>query len=154
MSDLVDFETAFSHIQKLLDRRQSTTSFYLSVNTVVLAVIGLLLKDAQLTGVWWAVSILALLGEGVLVCWIWRSLLYQYETLLDWWYTRLRELEAADPESAKLITREYEDLYVQTKEVGSARQQIGMTERELILNTIFIALYGAFAIGILLTWII
>ena len=154
MSDLVDFETAFSHIQKLLDRRQSTTSFYLSVNTVVLAVIGLLLKDAQLTGVWWAVSILALLGAGVLVCWIWRSLLYQYETLLDWWYTRLRELEAADPESAKLITREYEDLYVQTKEVGSARQQIGMTERELILNTIFIALYGAFAIGILLTWII
>ena len=39
-----EFQLAFSHVEKLIDRRQSTTSFYLSVNTGILAVIGLLVN--------------------------------------------------------------------------------------------------------------
>jgi hypothetical protein len=78
------FQLVLTHVEKLLDRRQSTTSFYLSVNTGILAAIGLLAKDAQLQEDWLTVSILLLLIAGLIVCWIWRSLLRQYEILLDW----------------------------------------------------------------------
>jgi hypothetical protein len=143
---LDEFQLTLAHIEKLLDRRQSTTSFYLSINTGILAVVGLLLQDSLSRG-WLAGSILLLLCAGFIVCWIWRSLLRQYEILLKWWYARLRELEAAMPDSAKLVTREYQDLYVAAKD-RKPSEQIGMTKRELALNWVFAGLYVAFAVGI------
>ena len=77
----------------------------------------------------------------------------QYEILLDWWYARLRELEASIPDSARLITREYEDLYVAAKDRKPAKR-IGMTKRELALNWIFTGLYTAFAAGIVLSLLV
>jgi hypothetical protein len=145
-----EFRLVFTHVEKLLDRRQSTTSFYLSVNTGIFAIIGLLLKDSRLAGNWLAGSILLLLCAGFIACWIWRSLLRQYEILLDWWYARLRELEASMPDSARLVTREYQDLYVAARD-RKPSQRIGMTKRELALNWIFTALYGAFVIGVALS---
>ena len=144
------FNFAFSHTEKLLDRRQSTTSFYFSVNTAILAVIGLLIKDSDLTGWWRIVSLLLLLIAGLIACWIWRSLLRQYEILLDWWYARLRELEEDLPDSAKLVTREYQELYLEAKDKPIA-QKIGMTNREIILNWVFTSLYFTFAVGIVLS---
>jgi hypothetical protein len=79
-----ELQLAFEHVETLLDRRQANTSFYLSVSTGILAVIGLLLKDSTLPGEWLAASILPLLGSGLFACGIWRSLLHQYETLLEW----------------------------------------------------------------------
>lgn len=144
------FKTTFTHTEKLLDRRQTTTSFYFSVNTAILAVIGLLIKDADLTGWWRIVSLLLLLIAGLIACWIWRSLLRQYEILLDWWYARLRELEEDLPDSAKLVTREYQELYLEAKDKPIA-QKIGMTNREIILNWVFTSLYFTFAIGIVVS---
>jgi hypothetical protein len=141
---------ALDNVQRLLDRRQSTTSFYLSVNTGILAVIGLLVKDAQMQAPWLVVSIVLLLIAGLIACWIWRSLLYQYEILLDWWYARLRELEESLPEPARLVTREYQDLYL-TASTRSPMRRLGMTRRELALNAVFMVLYGLFAVGLLVT---
>ena len=143
-------ESASDHIKTLLDRRQSTTSFYLSVNTGILAVIGLLVKDAQMQAPWLVVSIVLLLIAGLIACWIWRSLLHQYEILLDWWYARLRELEEGLPEAERLVTREYRELYL-TAAKRPPMQRLGMTQRELALNAIFMALYVLFAAGLLLS---
>jgi hypothetical protein len=62
-------------------------------------------------------------------------------------------LEADMPDSAQLVTREYEDLYVAAKE-KSPSEQIGMTERELALNWVFTVLYVAFAAGIIINLLI
>jgi hypothetical protein len=142
--------TISDHIQTLLDRRQSTTTFYLSVNTAILAVIGLLVKDAQLQVTWLLVSIILLLIAGLIACWLWRSLLHQYEILLNWWYARLREIEEELPEADRLVTREYQDLYL-TADERPFMQQVGMTQRELALNAVFMALYGLFALGLMVT---
>lgn len=147
MTAFEEFQFAFDHVENLLDRRQSMTSFYLSVNTGIFAVIGLLIKDAPLAAEWLTGAILLLLIAGFIACWIWRSLLRQYEILLDWWYTRLRELEESMPDSARLVTREYEDLYLP----GEERKSVGMTGRELALNWVFTSLYLAFAAGIMVT---
>jgi len=146
MPSLEEYKLAATHVDKLLDRRQSTTSFYLSVNTGIAAVVGLLLKDVELHGIWMISAVLLLLSTGVIACWLWRSILHQYEILLEWWYARLRELEAEMPDSARLITQEYQDLYVDAEPA----RHIGMTKRELALNRVFTGLYLLFAAGIIL----
>jgi len=150
---MITVKSTFDHIEKLLDRRQTTTSFYLSVNTGILAVIALLVKDAQLAGLWLPGSIVLLLIAGLIACWIWRSLLHQYAILLDWWYARARELEAQIPDSTQLLTREYQELYLKVKG-RKASQRIGMTERELLLNAIFMGLYAIFGLGIIISLLV
>ena len=115
--------------------------------------IGLLIKDADLSGWWLIAALLLLLVAGLIACWIWRSLLRQYEILLGWWYARLRELEESLPDSSRLVTREYQELYLDAKN-KPFRQKIGMTSRELALNWIFTVIYLSFAVGILVSLIL
>jgi hypothetical protein len=150
LSSSDDFKLTLAHTEKLLDRRQSTTSFYLSVNTGILAVIGLLIKDSSFEWPWLMASVLLLLCAGFMACCIWRSLLRQYEILLEWWYARLRELEASMPDSAQLVSREYQELYLEAKH-RRASQRIGMTKRELALNWVFTGLYAVFAVGVVVS---
>jgi len=71
----------------------------------------------------------------------------QHKILLDWWYARLRELEDSMPGSARLVAREYQDLYVSAKD-RKPSERIGMTKCELVLNWIFTGLYAAFGRGL------
>ena len=107
------------------------------------------MKDSQLAKDWLWVSVLLLLLAGFLSTWIWRSLLNQYEILIGWWYTHLREMEAALPESERLITREYNELYGGGQPDKS--KLIHMTGRERTLTTIFMVLYVVFALGVVWT---
>ncbi len=47
MTGLAAFKLAFAHVETLLDRRLSLTSFHLSVNVAIATIIDLLLKHAQ-----------------------------------------------------------------------------------------------------------
>jgi hypothetical protein len=145
-----EFSFAVDHVEKLLDRRISITSFYLSVNAAIATIIGLLVKDALLQQQLLPVTILLLIAAGLGACWIWRSLIKQYECLLDWWYARIREMESGLPDSAQLVTREYQELYALPKG-GKSAIRIGMTHRELALNWIFIGLYLVLGAGIILS---
>ena len=109
-----------------------------------------MVKDAQLQQDFLPAVILFLLTAGLGACWVWRSLIKQYERLLDWWYARLREMESTIPDSAQLVTREYQELYAPAKS-GKRVTRIGMTQRELALNWIFIGLYLVFGVGIILS---
>jgi len=144
-----EYKFAYSVVDSLINRRQATTTFYLSVNTGILAVIGLLIKDAQLIQVWLIISLIILLVAGMLACWIWFNLLKQYEALINWWYSRLRELEVSFPNSSQLITREYKDLY----QKNSSSAKLGMTRRECLITYIFFALYLVFVVGLVFTLI-
>lgn len=131
---------AFEHIEKLLDRRHTMTTFYVSVNTVILAILGILVQSVHIETRLLAMCVGLLLTAGFMTCWIWRSLLQQYKTLIGWWYSRLREIEDSIPNSFRLINQEYEDLYLRTK-------KIGMTQRELVLNWLLSSLYFIFLAG-------
>jgi hypothetical protein len=45
-----EFQFALEHVEKMLGRRQTHTSVYISVNAGIATAVGLLLKDAQLSG--------------------------------------------------------------------------------------------------------
>lgn len=146
------YQLAIDHIEKLLDRRQATTTFYLSVNTAISAAIGLIINNNQLAGWWLVGALLLLIATGIMACIIWRSLLYQYRIMLGWWYQQLRNMEATMPESARLFTREYQELIVQGKDKKEKSEpRVGLTSRELALNWVFMGLYITLGISIIST---
>jgi hypothetical protein len=149
-----DYRFALDHIEKLLDRRQATTSFYISINAAIAAAIAFLLKDSPLARDWLWTSVFLLLLTGFIACLIWFSLLHQYSSLLNWWYAQLRDLEGRMPDSAKLITREYEAFYKDEKSrswLQKVFKRAGMTEREQLLAAAIACLYLVFAVGALVT---
>jgi hypothetical protein len=62
-------------------------------------------------------------------------------------------LEQETLDSARLVTREYEELYGGGKKARGANV-LGMTKHEVALNDVFIGLYLAVAIGMLLSVIL
>ena len=141
-----EFQFTYDHIQRLLDRRQAANAFYFSVNTGILAALGFLLQQRSLNGDWWTGILFVLLLVGSITCWIWRATVHHFGRLLDWWYARLRDLEAGKPENRQLITYEYEALYC-------ARQRSSVTWLLLVLNWTFTVLYIVAAGGLVVNWL-
>jgi len=130
---------------KLAERRQSVTSTYLTVNAAVVGAIAFILKDVQMVAWEQQLAALLLLIVGIVACSLWRRLIAQHSALLRWWYERLRVLEEAMPESSRLLTQEYQDLYVAQR----GRVRIGLTRHEVRLTWLFTAAYAIFGLVIL-----
>ena len=141
-----EFQFAYNHIERLIDRRQADTVFYLSVNTGLLAALGFLTQSADLSSLWWVGALAALLIAGFIACRIWHSIIRHFDTLLDWWYGQLRRLEASKPQDKQLITQEYEDLYTDRKRISATKLM------KVLANTLSV-LYAFFALGLLLSWL-
>jgi len=141
-----EFQFTYDHIQKLLDRRQTATAFYFSVNTGILAALGFLLQEGSFNGGWWTGILAVLLIVGYITCCIWRSTVHYFGKLLDWWYERLRELEASKPEDKQLVTQEYKALY-------SDKKRSSVTKLLLVLNWTFSVLYIVAAVGLIVNWL-
>lgn len=143
-----EYNLFLNQINTLVTRRQAVTATYLSVNTVLIGAMAFLFKDGQLTNLSSQISALTLLLSGVVVCSLWRRLIVQHSTQINWWYAQLRELEAETVGSKKLITKEYEDLYAEKK----GRAAIGLTRYETQLTWLFTIIYLVFGlvIGVIL----
>ena len=140
-----DFAMLMEQIRHLNDRRQTVTATYLSVNAALIGLMAFLFKDGQVPTISAQISFLALLVSGVVACSLWRRLIAQLSTLIDWWYQQLRLLEMDDPQSKKLITREYQELYTQKK----GKAVIGLTRYETALTWLFTVIYIIFCLIIL-----
>ena len=140
-----DFAMLMEQIRHLNDRRQTVTATYLSVNAALIGLMAFLFKDGQVPTLSAQISFLALLVSGVVACSLWRRLIAQLSTLIDWWYQQLRLLEMDDPQSKKLITREYQELYTQKK----GKAVIGLTRYETSLTWLFTVIYIIFCLIIL-----
>ncbi len=140
-----DFAMLMEQIRHLNDRRQTVTATYLSVNAALIGLMAFLFKDGQVPTISAQISFLALLVSGVVACSLWRRLIAQLSTLIDWWYQQLRLLEMDDPQSKKLITREYQELYTQKK----GKAAIGLTRYETALTWLFTVIYIIFCLIIL-----
>lgn len=139
-----EYRLLLERVDKLVDRRQAATSTYLTVNTAIVGAICLIILNTPDSLRDWQqqIAVLLLLVVGVVACDLWRRLILQYKTLIGWWFEQLREMEGALPESSKLLTREYEELYLQQQ--GHVR--VGLTRHETGLTWLFVVLYLAFGI--------
>ena len=143
------YDLLLGQVNNLSERRQSVTTTYLSVNAALTGAMAFLFKDGQLVSPLSQIAALTLLFSGAIACSLWRRLITQYSTLIDWWYTQLRTLETSLPtEEARLITREYQELY---NKQSNKKKSVGITTYETQLTWLFTIIYAAFAIAIGIT---
>ena len=69
---------------------------------------------------------------------------------MGWWFEQLRALEDILPSSSKLITKEYQELFVNKQGKGP----IGITRYETSLTWLFTIIYLAFGLAILVSLIL
>jgi hypothetical protein len=139
-----EYKFYYDGTQKLSERRQTTTQIYLTINTALFGAIAFLVKDAGLTG-WLLVGAIApLFLFGIVICSIWKSLLANIRTFLDWKYKQLREMETAFPETSRLITKEFEAFYT------SGNRKFSFSDLEARLPTILSIIYIIYGIAMII----
>lgn len=147
MEKQFEYQLLFDHINRLTERRQNVTTIHLSVNAAIIGAMSFIIKD--ITTLQWQlkISLIVLLSAGIISCDLWRRLIYQYRTLLAWWYGQLRQYENDNNDVLKVITNEYNDLYCDKGQ----KPRLGITKYEIGLAGLFMSLYILFGIAILLS---
>lgn len=142
---LEEYKTFLDHVDNITDRRPGITTTYIGVNTAIVSVITLILADSKLTEMGQQLATLGLLICGIVSCILWRKLISQYKVILEWWYLQLHLLEEQIPECSRLITKEYQELYIDIKR----KPVIGITRFEVYLTWLFNVLYITLTIFVL-----
>ena len=134
--------------QFLTERRQSSAQMYLTVNTAIFAIFGLLIKDAGLEGWMLFFASLPLVLVGLLACVVWRATLRHYKALIAWRYEQLIAIEQREDMagSHRIYTREWENY------LGARQPDKGFpfSKLESALPLLFIGLYISYLPGLAL----
>ena len=129
---------------QLSERRQDATQTYLTVNTIIAAALGFLMKDMSFPG--WGMVLVSLpfFLVGVLACVIWHRIITQYKALAGWRYNQLIEMEQAMPQSHQIYLKERDDFFNPQAE----KKFVSFSGLELWLPRLFLALYAAYGVGL------
>lgn len=127
------------HTQRLSERRQNATQTFLTINTGIFTILAFLFKDAGIQTQQVALASLPLFTAGLVVCWLWHRIITQYKALIAWRYTQLREMERQLPDSYRMFTREWDDLY--RPRDGTSRFDFSGLEQQLprVFGALFIS---------------
>lgn len=133
------------------ERRQTISNIYVAVNSLLLAAIGLLIKDLGARGVWTMLLPLPLVAAGIAVSLWWAQLIRKYKLLVGLRIDTLRGMEelAEMAESVKMYHVE-DRLYPRDAE-GKVipGQGLNFSDLEVRLPWLFLALYSLFGVGLL-----
>jgi len=134
------------------ERRQTISNIYVAVNSLLLAAIGLLIKDLAAKGLWGLLLPLPLVVAGIAVSLWWRQLIYKYKALVGLRIDTLREMEEL-PEMAESVEMYHvEDRLYPRDAEGKMIPGKGLnfSDLEVRLPWLFLALYSLFGIGLLI----
>jgi hypothetical protein len=133
------------------ERRQTISNIYVAVNSLLLAAIGLLIKDLGARGVWTMLLPLPLVAAGIAVSLWWAQLIRKYKLLVGLRIDTLRGMEEL-PEMAESVKMYHvEDrLYPRGAEGKMIPGQgLNFSDLEVRLPWLFLALYSLFGVGLL-----
>lgn len=133
--------------QQASERRRTATQVYLGVNAAMFTVFAFLVKDGGLREFSLVIVSLPLFLAGVLVCCIWHKAIKQYMNLIGWRYDQLMALEPHIPECHQFFIKEWEEFY----KARDGKERFGFARLELWLPRLFIILYGAYGVGLVLS---
>ena len=83
--------------ESLTSRRQNVNTFFLSVNSIVLTVAGLLLRNGESSALRYSVLLIVLGIGGVLLCFVWRKLITSFQQLSRGKFAVIHALEQRLP---------------------------------------------------------
>lgn len=132
---------------RLSERRQTASNIYVAVNSLLLAAIGLLIKDLDARGLCTLLLPLPLITAGIAVSLWWRQLIRKYKKLVGLRIDTLREMEDEMPESVKMY--HVEDKLYPRDEDGEVIPGKGLnfSDLEARLPMLFVVLYCIFGVG-------
>jgi hypothetical protein len=126
---------------KISDRRQSTNTFFLTVNTALIAFLGVVAKlgtdgTSAYPPLPW---VLAVSAAGVVLCYAWYRLVRSYKDLNSGKFAVVHALES------KLPSSPYHAEWVSVGEGKDPKLYLPFTHVETKIPWVFVALYVAFA---------
>jgi len=145
MEKFDEYKFFVEQTQRLSERRQASTQTYLAVNTAILAILALLVKDTVLNGWQLAAATAPLFLVGILACGIWYRIINQYRELIGWRYKQLIAMEKGLRACHQMFMRE-EKKYFKSE---NGKKRFGFSRLEVGLPRLFTALYIAF-VGLIL----
>ncbi len=132
---------------RLSERRQTVSNIYVAVNSLLLAAIGLLIKELGVRGLWTLLLPLPLITAGIAVCLWWRQLIRKYKKLVGLRIDMLREIEDDMPVSTKMYHAE-DRLYPRNEDGRMiSGKGLNFSDLEARLPMLFVVLYCIFGIG-------
>lgn len=126
--------------EKLVVRRQTANTFFLSVNALFISAAGFMVKDIPQQGVAFA-GVLALGLAGILMCITWRTLVRLYRQLNTGKFAVIHALEQHLP--AALFNAEWHAL----GEGKDKKKYIPFTKSEVVIPIVFAVLYVLAMLG-------
>ncbi len=91
---------------RLSDRSQTVSSIYVAVNSILLAAIGLLIKELGAQVLWTLLLPLPLITAGIAISLWWSQLIRKYKKLVGLRIDSLRDMEDKMPDSVKMYHAE------------------------------------------------
>jgi hypothetical protein len=145
------------------ERRQTISNIYVAVNSLLLAAIGLLIKQLGAQDAWALLLPLPLIAAGIAICLWWGQLIRKYKSLVGLRLDTLRQMEELPQMAGAAKMYHVEDkLYPRDAEGNMIPGKgLNFSDIEVRLPWLFLVLYGFFgfslagALGIkLLLWIV
>lgn len=133
------------------ERRQTISNTYVAVNSLLLAAIGLLIKDLGVRGTWALLLPLPLVVAGVAVSLWWRQLIHKYKLLVGLRIDTLRQMEELPEMAGAVKMYHVEDkLYPRDAEGKMIPGQgLNFSDLEVRLPWLFLVLYSLFGVSLL-----
>jgi hypothetical protein len=139
---------------RLSDRRQTVSNIYVAVNSLLLAAIGLLIKELGATGPWTLLLPLPLITAGIAISLWWYRLIRKYKELVGLRIDSLRDMEDKMPDSVKMYHAE-DKLYPRAEDDKMiSGKGLNFSDLEARLPMLFVVLYCIFGVGSLTALVI
>ena len=146
-----EYKLIIEDAARFTERRQTISNMYVAVNSLLLAAIGLLIKDLGARGVWTLLLPLPLVIAGIAVCLWWAQLIRKYKLLVGLRIDTLRQMEES-PQMAQSVKifRAEDDLYPRDEEGQMIPGQgLNFSDLEARLPQLFLWLYALLGAGLL-----
>lgn len=143
-----EYKFFVDHTQRLSDRRQQTSQFFVAVHSVIFVVLSFIVRDAELGDGMIVLISAPILVIGVLSSLMWQRMIERYRTLIKWRYEQLQAMEQS-PEMAgsqRFFTREWEELF----KPRSGSQAFSFSAVELSIPRMMMLLYVMYLTGVIM----
>jgi hypothetical protein len=127
--------------EKLIERRNATSRYFLTINTGFVAILGLALQHKPAGGSAWLV---ALPVAGIVVCGVWWMLIRSYSILAGAKFEVINEMEQ------RLPAAPYADEWKRIKESPARKGYASISNLEALVPWVFAAIYAFLLVASLL----
>jgi hypothetical protein len=145
MQDFQEYKLFSKRVQRMSERRQTSSQTYLTVNTAIFGVLAFLVKDAAFRDWGLVLASLPLFLVGALACVIWHKIIADFRKIIGWHYEQLRDMELALTDSRQIYTKEWEEFF----KPRQGKERFGFSRLEAWLPRMLIGLYVVYSVGIL-----